>query len=459
MSNDLFKKLFILKNGFINTRNAKSLKKTSYDEVYDQNKLIFILNNLDEVKKTYRPEARDSTCLESFYKASSKSKMGHGVKHNTYYQKKNNMCGRLQSKGALSGQGMVREVRCTIFHDYYCDLDINSAHPTITKWICDNIGLKCKYITEYIENRESIFEELIKLNPTYTRGKLKQVFLAVMYGGIKDYNEMPNKNKFIENYKNEISSIHTRFGDVFFKFKEIVQKIAIEKDENYNILGKTASHICCFVENQLLWFMTDYLKNNMSEDKFNNCIMCFDGLMFRSGILDNDKVIQDLEKIYSDMNIPIKLSIKEMKSLDLESMGYDASIDYKYIQNKKDIQNETLESIPENIFDDNESNLANLVSNTDFLDHDVADYFISKFKNYIYYDNKLYYYNGSYWKESIDSYEIIKTLTNEYFYINDIINKSINIHKENINIVERLTKAIKNSKKFLRRLGSTYVLL
>lgn len=347
-TNDLFNKIFDLKAGFYkNNKDVKKLQKKVYDEVFDANKLAFILNNLSEVKKLYRPEARDSTCLESFYKNSKISKDGKiGIKSTKYINNENELMGRLQAKPALSGQGMVREVRCSIFNENYNDLDINNAHPVITKWICDNIGQECKYINEYIEKRDSIFEELISLNPGYTRGKFKQIFLAIMYGGDVDFKALPVKNDFIENYKNEISSIHAKFAETFFQFKKIVEDAAIlhdaaikegdttTKKRNYNILGKTASHICCFVENQLLQYMVSYLKDNMPADKFNNCIMCFDGIMFRADVLDNNKVIQDLEKIYSDMDIPIKLSIKEMKPLDLESMGYDASI--KYDLSKKD---------------------------------------------------------------------------------------------------------------------------
>lgn len=457
-SEDLFEKIFDLENGFYKEMQSKELPKRKemhlkelpkkiYYELFDSNKLAFIINNLSEVKKLYRPEARDNLCVESFYNKSEISEDGLvGIKTTKYTNNKNGLMGRLQADPAISGQGMVREVRSTIFKDFYYDLDINNAHPVITKWICDKIKIPCKYINEYIENRESIFEELISLNPGYTRGKFKQVFLAIMYGGSEDFNEVPNKNDFIKNYKNEISSIHVALSEAFPKFKKIVEELAKKNNKEYNILGKTASHVCCFVENQLLQYMVEYLNKNMPKDKFKNCIMCFDGIMYRKGVLDNNKVIQDLEKIYSDLNIPIKLSIKEFHPLDLESMGYDSSIKYecKSIEPKKD---ETLVSILENVFDDNESNLANLVIKTDFLDHDVADYFINKYKNYIYYDNNLYFYNGSYWEQSIESYEIKNTLANEYFYINDRINKSINIHKENTNVANVLSKAIKNSKK------------
>lgn len=342
---DLFKNIFDLEKGFINVKNIKKLKKLTFTEIYDSNKLAFILNNLSDIKKTYRPEARDDLCLETYY---NNSKFNHdvnlGFKTNKYHQKKNDLYTRMY--GSISGQGMVRECRSTIYNDFYDDLDINNCHPVITKWICKNINLECKYITEYIENRDSIFDDLISLNPSYTRGKFKQVFLAIMYGGSSDYESVPVKNAFIENYKNEISGIHKTFSKVFFNFYKIVEKLAIdkadyEKNEVYNVEGKNASQICGFVENQLLQYMISYIKDKLPEDKFNNTILCFDGLMFRSGFIDNNIMIDELEKIYSNMNIPIKLSIKSFNPLDLKYFGYDESIKYEYKsieQPKKEIK-------------------------------------------------------------------------------------------------------------------------
>lgn len=348
---NLFKNIFDLDKGFINVKNIKKPKKLNYIEIYDSNKLAFILNDLSEVKKTYRPEARDDLCLETYYNA---SKFNHdsnlGFKNNKYTQKNNDLYTRMY--GSITGQGMVREVRSTIFKDYYNDLDINNAHPVITKWICDNIGLECIYISKYIENRENVFDELITLNPEYTRGKFKQIFLAIMYGGVKDFNKLPVKNDFIINFKNEIQSIHNKFSKVFFNFYKIVKKLAEDKDMDYNIPGKNASQLCGFVENQLLQYMISYVKDKLPEDKFNNTIMCFDGLMFRSGLIDNKEMIHDLEKIYSDMGIPLKLSIKDFCSLDLESMGYDNSIKYKYesIEKPKEEKKEVkIDYIPPNI--------------------------------------------------------------------------------------------------------------
>lgn len=101
--------------------------------------------------------------------------------------------------------------------------------------------------------------------------------------------------------------------------------------------------------------------------------------------------------------------------------------------------------------------IAKLISE-EFKDHDVADYFINKYNNYLYLDNQLYTYNDIYWLKSNKDDEITKLLSNEYFVIVDLIKKAIEkqkkVAKENdtepdSTIMEFLTKGLKLVK-FLR---------
>tara|TARA_R110000868_G_C10948842_1_gene767662 strand:- start:235 stop:2643 length:2409 start_codon:yes stop_codon:yes gene_type:complete len=101
--------------------------------------------------------------------------------------------------------------------------------------------------------------------------------------------------------------------------------------------------------------------------------------------------------------------------------------------------------------------VAKLISE-EFKDHDVADYFINKYNNYLYLDNQLYTYNGIYWLKSNKDDEITKLLSNEYFIIVDFIEKAIEKQKKEAKdndkevdetIMKFLTKGIKMVK-FLR---------
>jgi len=65
-----FDNLFNIDHGYININinNMLSLSKNKFTEVFDQNKLTFILNNLDQVKYKYRDGdgARNLPILESY---------------------------------------------------------------------------------------------------------------------------------------------------------------------------------------------------------------------------------------------------------------------------------------------------------------------------------------------------------------------------------------------------------
>jgi len=179
----LFDSLFNIDDGYININNILSLNKNKFTEVFDQNKLTFILNNLGQVKDKYRDDARNLPILDSYLSSSKNGKIS--VVYDQDLEKA--MYGRFMAKNCLSGQNMVREVRHTIFYDYYLDLDINNCHPNIILWLCLNMGIKYNYLNQYINDRDSIIEELIKLNPNKDKGFFKKVFLSINNGGDKDY--------------------------------------------------------------------------------------------------------------------------------------------------------------------------------------------------------------------------------------------------------------------------------
>lgn len=329
---NLFKNIFDLENGGYNTFNVKALKKIKYEEVFDANKLAFILNNLKTIKLLYRPYAKDSCNLESYYIDSKVNSNSMGFKQVKYYQKDSNLKGRLQAEFARSGQGMVREVRHTIFNDFYTDFDIDCCHQVIINWICDNTNVECPKLKEFIKNRQSIIDELLILNPTHDKELLKKTFLSIANGGVNKFNKLPNKNQFIIDYKNEFEKIHESIGK---QFKEIKKIVNTKNPDGYNILGKTMNNICCFVENQLLQHITSYFKSKLSNNDFNNCILCFDGIMVRKDLIDNKQTIKELEQLFLDIGIPIKMSVKAMNPIDLDIIGYDKNIKYKLESLKK----------------------------------------------------------------------------------------------------------------------------
>jgi hypothetical protein len=315
----LFDTLFNIKTGGPRVANLKSHSGT-FTERFDSNKLAFILNNLDTVKKLYRPDPRDSLLLDKYYLAGPSGSVR--VTYTQNYAK--TLRGRYQAKGSLSGQAMVREVRYSIFQDYYIDLDIDNAHPVITVWLCRNLGIPCEMLSEYVTNREELIREIIDLNPELTREDVKRLFLSINYGGRSSYSQIKKSSEFLVGYNAESAGIKAAVCEKLKYFKLHSDKTRNAKGKDYNLDGAAMSHICCFVENQLLQIILEYLKAKID---ISECILCFDGIMIRRELY-NPLYIEELELIFSNLDIPIKLSEKNMTSLDLGGLGYDADEEY-----------------------------------------------------------------------------------------------------------------------------------
>lgn len=374
----LFEELFDLNKGYININSIRTLenisKNASFNEKFDSNKLTFILNNIDKVKEKYRDECRNLPILDS-YLNNSITFSGEGVLAVKYQQKDNEIYGRYYAQGALSGGNMVREVRHTIFNDYYVDLDIDNCHPNIILWLCLNMDIQYNYLNQYINNRNNIFEELVKLNPDKTKGFFKSTFLSINNGGEKNYKQIENKNEFIINYFNEMRGIREQICDKLHQFKSKTQKLNKKaEDPKYNIEGKTMANICLFVENQLLLIIMKYLKKKIRKEEFNQSILCFDGIMLRENVcLDIDIYMREIEQIFKKMNINIKLSLKEMIPLDLDEMGYNK--DEKYIRDIVQLVETDVETEAET--DETKLTQDQLMNYFDF----TMDYYWSDFKN------------------------------------------------------------------------------
>lgn len=305
MTQKLFDALFNMEAGYINKDNILSLNDADFTENFDKNKLAYILNNLGKIESLYREDARNQTSLSKYYNKSSKS-----VINVKYVQNDNGLYGRYQAIGSLSGQGMIREARHTIFNELYVDIDMDNCHPVITKWLCDNLNIDCPMLNEYVFNREKHLAILMKLN-SWTRDQVKKHFLCINYGcGDALYNKMVNKSDFIMSYRKEMEVIQKKVSEILYEFKNINSNIRKEKGKSGNLYGSTLSHICQFVENQLLMIIIDYLQNDKKLD-INDSILCFDGMMINKKKFDGI-FLYEIEKKFQSVGINMKMSTKSM---------------------------------------------------------------------------------------------------------------------------------------------------
>jgi hypothetical protein len=300
------------------------LDETKFTELIDANKLAFIANNKNLIFKNLRESARDAVDFEELWQST------HG-KNNfcVEYTQDPELMGRYQARGARSGQGLLREARYTVYDEFYNDCDMVNAHPVIVLWLCENLKIKSVYLSEYVASREKHLAQLIGVNPGMTRDKAKQIFLSIQYGGSADFNRVSQKTRFLVDYKNELEGISSEICEKMSYFKDISDKRAEKSGKTHNLFGKALSHICCYVENQLLMAIYDRL-NSKSLD-VQNCVLCFDGIMIPKNLIDAESFCTEITEMFSSWSIPMAVKCKPMSPIDLAEFGYNPELYYECV--------------------------------------------------------------------------------------------------------------------------------
>jgi hypothetical protein len=229
----LFNTLFDKANAPIGTFTLPSNK---FEELFDHNKLAFILDNEKQIKEDIQRKARDEVELLCFYKKAQKYSETVGGVAVRYYQPSNKLLGRYQARGKLSGQGMLREVRHTIYADFYVDLDIVNAHPVILRWLCGHFSID-----------------------------VKAVFLSLNNGGVASYNQIKNKTDFLVSYKEEMQSVIDAIVEKFPLFLSVVKGMKESKGKTFNVNGATIAHVLQYIENQLLMIIFKFVEERIGD--------------------------------------------------------------------------------------------------------------------------------------------------------------------------------------------------
>ena len=82
--------------------------------------------------------------------------------------------GRVSPVKGLGFNNLRREIRHTIARDKYIDIDMVNAHPVILSQLCKANNIECPYLTEYVANREKIFEQIRTENQNITNDMIQE---------------------------------------------------------------------------------------------------------------------------------------------------------------------------------------------------------------------------------------------------------------------------------------------
>ena len=268
-----------------------------FTENFDQHKLNYIIENHTEFDFRITDPSYDP--LKQMKKYLNRSKNGKIVID--YHQAHNRAFGRWFADDSCSLQNLPREVRHTISEQHYIDIDIVNAHPVLLVQICGHNSIECDEVEEYVDNREKHIKDVLDENPHMTREEVKNVFLSLLNGGKKAYNDIKNKTKFLKRFRRQMTDIldgmESKFPDEY-KFRQSV------KDSN--VKGSTLNAQLCEAENQCLMVIVDYFKTH--ERIADSAVLCFDGVMIpkNSDTIDLEAV-QNVVKEQTSYSITLKV--------------------------------------------------------------------------------------------------------------------------------------------------------
>lgn len=222
---------------------------------------------------------------------------------------RNSKWGRIFSK-TPSLQSCDKIVRNFISDDLYYDLDIVNCHPTILYNLLDELKYD-NYMKPYIENRQDVFDTIMKCDDYINNDECKTMMLRLINGG--------NKNTvFCGDYLIEFRKKHFEFLEYFYGYcstnKDFVKfyKKAYRDKKEENKIGMCLNSYFNYIENEILTDVRNYLTDNGIEIS----TLCFDGLqVYKSSVDDVDKLICNLNDFIKDKQHPMyKLKEKPMIS-------------------------------------------------------------------------------------------------------------------------------------------------
>ena len=244
--------------------------------------------------------------------------MDESGKFTVSYEQKLENIGRFFALHGLSLQSFSKKIRHTLVHKSHIDIDIVNCHPVILLQYCKKQNIKCKYLTEYVKNRDTILTNMMDAYHTQ-RKIIKELFISIMYLGKVDTYLYRHKLKCDPNA--DVSFIH-----LFQKEMNDISKVIIERNPtlyktmidnpkpNKDPASRTMSYLLAIVENNIIQHACDFL----TKKDFKVETLCFDGVL----VLKKD--------------VPKNL-LENMSSYCKKNTKYDVQFDFKEMNEIIDI--------------------------------------------------------------------------------------------------------------------------
>lgn len=297
-------------------------------EEYNKEKLKMIIENYQELfnqfgklrdfsngYKKINDMGANLTILKNLYKYKNEVK---------FSPSRASLDGRLFAKNP-SLQGLARKYRHTICFDnegkpIYYDYDIVGAHNNFLVILCEWLGIDCRYLKHYNDNRQEKLTHLME-HFKVDRDDAKTIVLSMLNGGGDYYISEDDTPDWLFSLKLQLRVINEKICELY---PELYASTKRQKD--FNPEGTVLNKMLCKMENIVLQCMKKWCDNN----DIAIGTLCFDGMLLKKKI-----DIENLENfIKLELGIEIKIVEKEMnEGIDLnmyETFKKEALKEYDY---------------------------------------------------------------------------------------------------------------------------------
>lgn len=217
------------------------------------------------------------------------------------YKLSNKKAGRLGwgryygNKGSL--EQLEKEVRGTLCHEYYYDVDIVNCHfVLLTQFAHSKFGRDMPEVDKYIDNREDF---LAKIGGN--RDDAKMEVIKILYGGKTD-------NDFLQPLAAETRSF-AKFLSINPEYTELFETCKNEK----NMYGSFLSFVLQNEEKKCMLAMkTSFEKRGWKVD-----VLCYDGVMIRKEGKEFPTLKPVVGDIYSETGYSVDLVEKKFSFFDI----------------------------------------------------------------------------------------------------------------------------------------------
>lgn len=296
----------------------------SYVEKVDMRLLNAVIAHVESHKDTTQ---KYNEILNRLRWIRSEAKDNNGSFKVSYY--KPNCYGRIEVNKKLSLSQIARRYRHTLCRDYYYDIDMANAAPSILYNVCLKNQIQCSKLEHYIKNRNKCLLDVMT-HYNVDKEQAKKLFISLINNG--EYSDWKNQNApassdltFIVQYSYEMNHIINEMythedNEPLVKIAKKLSADKVKKGKKSNPKGSFMSLALGESELMILEHCVLYV---MEKYKTNEIILCHDGFMIPKHI------VNDINSLLKELEIQVIERFKEshiFKNLDFKNKEMDEAI-------------------------------------------------------------------------------------------------------------------------------------